>query len=246
MARPGFGRGGAFGGRVDLRHDGPMRCPQRRSWEGIMAEIDKDILAIGDELLAERKGGPDAVLPDDMHPLAKFLIKAIDTLNDWVGRIVALLVVPIIFAMFYEVIARKFFIAPTLWAFDVSRMLYGISFMMGAGYALMRGLHIRADFLYRGFSERTQGRVDLVLYILFFMPSMFLLASAGVDFWAKSMGGAIFSSGGTWESAGDSTWAPYVWPVKMSLAIGVMLLTLQGVSEICKAWYAATRGKWPY
>ena len=209
-----------------------------------MAEIDQKVLEIGDELLAEARGGPDAPLPDDMHPTAQFLIKIIDKFNDRVGKVVALLVVPIIFAMFYEVIARKFFIAPTLWAFDVSRMLYGMSFMLGAGYALMRGLHIRADFLYRGLSERIQGRLDLTLYIVFFMPSMFLLASAGYDFWVKSMGGSFFG-GGNWETAGDSTWAPYVWPVKLSLFIGVVLLTVQGISEICKAWYASTRGKWP-
>ena len=56
----------------------------------------------------------------------EILIRSIDTVNDWFGKLVCLLVIPIIFAMVYEVIARKFFIAPTLWAFDVSRMLYGM------------------------------------------------------------------------------------------------------------------------
>ena len=209
-----------------------------------MSDIQKEAVAIGDELLAERRGGPEAKLPDDMSPIAKVLIKSIDTLNDWVGKIVCLLVVPIIFAMVYEVFARKFFIAPTLWAFDISRMLYGMSFMLGAGYALMRGLHIRADFLYRGWSEKTQGRLDLILYIFLFMPGMILLASAAYNYLDRSMGG-IFNPSGIWETTADSTWAPYVWPVKGSLFVGVVLLVLQGISEICKAWYAATRGKWP-
>jgi len=198
---------------------------------------EKDLNEIGDELLAERRGGPEAELPPDMHPLARTLIKSIDTLNDWVGKLVCLLVVPIIIAMVYEVVARKLFIAPTLWAFDVSRMLYGMSFMLGAAYGLMRGLHIRADFLYRSFSERTQGIVDLILYIVLFMPAMLLLMYAGYDFAVKSI-----MQG---ERAGDSTWAPIVWPVKSALAIGVALLVIQGISEICKSWYAATRGRWP-
>lgn len=198
---------------------------------------EKDLNEIGDELLAERRGGPEAELPQDMHPLARMLIKSIDTLNDWVGKLVCLLVVPIIIAMVYEVVARKLFIAPTLWAFDVSRMLYGMSFMLGAAYGLMRGLHIRADFLYRSFSERTQGLVDLILYIVLFMPAMLLLMYAGYDFAIKSI-----MQG---ERAGDSTWAPIVWPVKTALAIGVALLVIQGISEICKSWYAATRGRWP-
>lgn len=194
-------------------------------------------LEIGDELLAEARGGPETPLPDDMHPLARKLVWAIDWLSEWQGRIVCLFFLPIVFAMVYEVIARKFFIAPTLWAFDISRILYGTAFMLGAAYALMRGLHIRADFLYRGFSVKTQGRVDLILYVLLFMPGMLFLLWAGWDFAAKSLAQN--------ERAGDSTWAPIVWPVKMALALGVFFLVLQGISEILKAWYAATRGRWP-
>jgi TRAP-type mannitol/chloroaromatic compound transport system permease small subunit len=202
-----------------------------------MAENDMDALNVGDELLAEARGGANKPLPEDMHPLARKLVHGIDVFSDWTGKIVCLMVVPIIFVMVYEVIARKFFIAPTLWSFDISRMLYGMSFMLGAAYALMRGLHIRADFLYRGFSERTQGRVDLVLYIFLFMPGMLFLLYAGYEFALKSV-----LQG---ERAGDSTWAPVVWPVKVSLALGVLFLVIQGISEILKAWYAATRGKWP-
>ena len=202
-----------------------------------MANTQDDALEIGDELLAERRGGPDARLPDDMNPVHKVIIRVIDTMSDWTGKIVCLLVVPIMLAMVYEVVARKIFIAPTLWAFDISRMLYGISFMLGAAYGLMRGLHIRADFLYRGLSERMQGRIDLVLYVLLFMPSMLFLLYAGYEFALKSI-----MQG---ERAGDSTWAPIVWPVKSALAAGVFMLLVQGISEILKAWYAATRGKWP-
>lgn len=202
-----------------------------------MSDFDDIGQPPGDELLAGGHGGPGAPLPDDMHPVARGLISVIDWFSEWQGRIVCLFVVPIIFAMVYEVVMRKFFVAPTLWAFDISRMLYGTSFMLGAAYALMKGLHIRADFLYRGFSVKTQGRVDLVLYVILFMPSMLFLLWAGYEFALKS-----FIQN---ERAGDSTWAPIVWPVKISLAVGVFFLVLQGISEILKSWYAATRGKWP-
>lgn len=200
-------------------------------------DLDDVNLEAGDELLAEARGGPETPLPDDMNPLARNIVWAVDWFSEWTGRIVCLLVFPIILIMVFEVVARKFFTAPTLWAFDMSRMLYGVSFMLGAAYALMRGLHIRADFLYRGFSVKTQGRVDLFLYIFFFMPGMIFLFWAAYEFAGKS-----FVQN---ERAGDSTWAPIVWPVKMALAAGVGFLVLQGVSEILKSWYAATRGRWP-
>ena len=69
------------------------------------------------------------------------------------------------------------------------------------------------------------------------MPAMIFLLIAGYEFALKSV-----MQG---ERAGDSTWAPVVWPVKVSLAVGVALLLVQGVSEILKSWYAATRGRWP-
>ncbi len=202
-----------------------------------MNDLDDIDLEAGDELLAEARGGPNAPLPDDMHPLARRVVWALDWFSEWQGRLVCLMVAPIIVAMVYEVIARKFFLAPTLWAFDISRMLYGMSFMLGAAYALMRGLHIRADFLYRGFSVKTQGWVDILLYVTLFMPGMIFLLWAGYGFAEKS-----FLQN---ERAGDSTWAPVVWPVKIALATGVFFLVLQGVSEILKSWYAATRGRWP-
>lgn len=221
---------------------------------------------VGDELLAEASGAIGGVtLPDDMHPVARRLVYLIDGFSNWQGRIACLLVLPIILAMVYEVVMRKLFIAPTLWAFDISRMLYGMSFMLGAAYALMRGLHIRADFLYRGMTARTQGRVDLALYLILFMPSMLFFAYNAFFFFDKSIGTLISANVNLWmldagvvsedtvgnirirnfESAGDSTWAPVVWPVKLSLFAGVFFLCIQGVSEILKSWYAATRGKWP-
>lgn len=200
-------------------------------------DLDDVNLDAGDELLAEARGGPETPLPEDMHPIARALVWAIDWLSEWQGRLVCLMVLPIIVGMVYEVIARKFFLAPTLWAFDLSRMLYGMSFMLGAAYGLMRGLHIRADFLYRGFTVKNQGRVDLFLYVFFFMPGMIFLFWAAYEFAGKS-----FAQN---ERAGDSTWAPIVWPVKIALAMGVGFLVLQGISEICKSWYAATRGRWP-
>ena len=80
--------------------------------------------------------------------------------------------IPLIFAMVYEVLARKLFNAPTMWAYDMSRFMYGALFMLGAGYALSKGVHIRADFLYRNFKTKNQGRIDFWLYLIFYFPGL--------------------------------------------------------------------------
>ena len=105
---------------------------------------------ISDEMIAERRGGLDK-MPDDMPSWMANSIVKIDKFSKLVGSIVCWILMPLIFAMTYEVLARKLFLAPTIWAYDISRFLYGALFMLGAGYALSKGVHIRADFLYRNF-----------------------------------------------------------------------------------------------
>lgn len=189
-----------------------------------------------DELIAARRdtGGR---MPDDMPRWMAGTITTIDTLNLWAGQVFAWLTAPLIFAMMYEVIARYVFTAPTTWAYDVSRFLYGAMFMLGAGYALSKGVHIRSDFLYRDWSVKTQGRVDLVLYLLFFFPTMLILLWVCGD-WA-------LTSLVRGERGSDTAWAPLLGPVRMSLPIGIALLTIQGIAETLRAAYAAKTGRWP-
>lgn len=190
---------------------------------------------LADESIATRRSDNVADLPADL-PLRRVVI-AIDTINLWVGRIVSWLIVPLIAAMTYEIFMRKVFIAPTVWAFDVSRMLYGALFVLGSAYGLLKAIHIRSDFLYRNWSVKTQGRVDTFLYLVFFVPSMlvFLYVSGNWAWEAIDRG----------ERGMDSAWMPLLGPIKACLPIGVFLLLIQGVSELIKSWYAAVHGKWP-
>ena len=102
-------------------------------------------LDISDEMIAERRGG-SGKMPTDMPSWMAKSIVNIDKFSKWIGSIVCWILMPLIFAMTYEVLARKLFLAPTIWAYDISRFLYGALFMLGAGYALSRGVHIGQIF----------------------------------------------------------------------------------------------------
>ncbi len=201
-----------------------------------MTDPDIPQLDISDELIAERRSDTRR-LPPDMEPWMRSVIVAIDTFSLWVGRAVCLLLIPMLVSMVYEIIARKFFIAPTLWAYDISRMTMGAMFMLGAGYALMKGVHIRADFLYRIMSERNQGRVDLALYLIFYFPSLALF------FWIT--GEYALDAVRTGETSMDTAWMPILWPARMAMPVGAAFLLIQGVSEILKCVYAIRKGRWP-
>lgn len=191
-----------------------------------------------DELIAERR--PDDApyrLPGDMPRWMAFTIRWIDWFSLWVGRIVCWFTVPIFLAMVYEVVARYAFTAPTMWVYDISRMLYGALFMLGAGYALSKGVHIRADFLYRTWPVRVQGLVDAGLYIVFYFPGMIVFLWTSTDFaylsWVRG------------ERGMDTAWMPLMAPVKTALPVGIVLLIIQGISETLKSIYAVMRGRWP-
>ena len=193
-------------------------------------------LDTSDELIAERRHGSDK-MPDDMPKWMATLITKIDLFSKWTGNIVCWITVPLILAMVYEVLARKLFTAPTMWAYDMSRFLYGALFMLGAGYAFSKGVHIRADFLYRNFKVKNQGLIDLVLYILFYFPGLIVFLYMTTGFLQESIMRG--------ERGMDTTWMPYMWPIKTCLWLGIVFLLIQGISELLKSYYAATKGKWP-
>ena len=193
-------------------------------------------LDISDEMIAERRGG-SGKMPENMPRWMAVSITKIDLFSKWVGNIVCWITIPLILGMVYEVFARKLFLAPTIWAYDMSRFLYGALFMLGAGYALSKGVHIRADFLYRNFKIKTQGLIDFWLYLLFYFPGLLVFLYMTIGFVQESIMRG--------EKGMDTTWMPYMWPIKTCLLIGIIFLLIQGISEILKSFYAATKGRWP-
>ncbi len=200
-------------------------------------EINISELDISDEMIAERRAGAPGDLPDDMPPGMARTITIIDTISLWSGRIFCWMLVPLMFGMVYEVFMRKVFVAPTDWAYDVSRMLCGGMFMAGAGYALMRGVHIRADFIYRNWSAKFQGMVDAFLYVVLFFPAMIFFLYISLEYaseaWIR------------WELSMDTAWMAPVAPVRTAMPLGAALLIMQGVSEVLKSVYAIRNNRWP-
>ena len=190
-----------------------------------------------DEMIAGRRPDSHDHLPDDMPRWMSSIIVTIDTISLWTGRVVAWLTLPLMLVIVYEVTARYLFTAPTRWAYDISRMLYGAMFVLGAAYALSKGVHIRADFIYRRWSVKTQGWVDTLLYLVCYFPTM------GIFLWVSTEWAWISLSRG--ERGTDTAWMPLLGPLKSCVPIGISFLILQGISELLKSVHAARKGKWP-
>ena len=115
-------------------------------------------------------------------------IRFIDRLTAWFGKAFAWCILGMTFGIAYEVFVRYVLNSPTSWAFDMSYMMYGALFMMGGAYTLSRNGHVRGDFVYRLWRPRTQARVELTLYFLFFFPGVLALIFAGWKYAERSAG----------------------------------------------------------
>ena len=162
-------------------------------------------------------------------------VRTIDAFSRWSGQAVAWLILPLVFGLTYEAVARYFFDRPTVWAYDASYMLYGALFMLGAHYTLLKGAHIRTDILWDKFSPRTKGRIDAIAYIFFFFPAMILLFYACID--------EAWLSWRMGELSEQTAWRPPLWPFKAVVPLTALLLLIQGVSELLKSLYAARTGE---
>jgi TRAP-type mannitol/chloroaromatic compound transport system permease small subunit len=173
---------------------------------------------------------PTGGLHNAPSSLAK-IIRVIDGISIMCGKIVGWFILPMVFSLIYEVVARYLFNAPTIWAGDISQILYGMFFMLGSAYALQRQQHIRTDFLYGKWSIRTRGVVDAALYILFFFPALAFFLWVGSEFAYRSI---LFN-----ERIVTSPWMPIIWPLKLAIPVSTLLLLIQGVSELLKSLFAA-------
>ena len=162
------------------------------------------------------------------------MVRTIDKFTDTTGIWIAWLNLPLVGVVACEVIARYALNAPTIWSFDLTYMLYGTIFMLGAAYALHKGAHIRTDFFYEKWSDRTRGVVDSISYLVFFFPSiiMLLVASWGEAWYAYTIN----------ETSEQTPWRPILWPYKGVVPLTCVLLLIQGVSETIKSAYAWRTG----
>ena len=135
---------------------------------------------------------------------------------------------------FREVFSR-YVNTPHAWALDAQIMLYGVMFMMAGAYTAAGG-HVRGDVLYGFFEPRTQATIDLVLYVLFFLPGIFALAYAGWNYASDSL------------AIRETTFSPEplpLYPFKFIIPLAAFFLFLQGIVEIIRCAICLRDGKWP-
>lgn len=163
----------------------------------------------------------------------KSIVKTIDVLSDWTGRIVSFLVVPITLVLVYETLMRYVFNAPTTWAYYVSSNLACVFFLIGAAYTLLYRGHVSMDAIYIRFPPRVKAIIDVITATIFF-------SFAGVLLWKSII--YAWDSVKELETVGIPLYLP-LYPFKLFVPIGAFLLLLQGVAKFIRDLITAISGE---
>ncbi|GGO76293.1 hypothetical protein GCM10011348_03150 [Marinobacterium nitratireducens] len=153
------------------------------------------------------------------------IIRAIDAINDWFGRFIAPVIAIITLIVIYDIALRYFIGRPSDWAFDITKMLFGAYFMLLTAYGMRHCVHAEVDIVKQLLSKRVRTVTDLVGYIVFFTPFVWLLLTHGWEFATRS-----------W-SRGETTYGMVsipIYPLKTVIVVTGALILLQGVSIVLR------------
>lgn len=163
----------------------------------------------------------------------KKLLAAIDRVSIWSGKAVGIFVLVMCFAITAEVVMRYVFHSPTDWAVEVMCMSSAVLYIMGGAWTSQCKRHIQMQIVYSKLSRRNKAILDSVTFLFFLLYICFLL-------W----GSTVFSldSIRILETTGSPFNSP-VYPVKIVLALGTLLILLQGIAMFIRDLYFAFKGE---
>jgi TRAP-type mannitol/chloroaromatic compound transport system permease small subunit len=163
------------------------------------------------------------------------LLHGVDEFSTWIGKAFAWLIVVLMLVVCVEVFKRYILNMPTAWVFDISNMLYGTLFMMCGAYTLAQDGHVRGDFLYGSMKPRRQAGLDLVLYVVFFLPGIIALTWAGWIYFGESLR--------MHETTFNATPLP-IYPFKFMIPLAGGVVLIQGLSEMVRCIVCLRTGEW--
>lgn len=156
----------------------------------------------------------------------------IDLLSEWIGKASAFLVLALSFVIGYEVVARYLFNRPTIWAHELSAMVFGAYIVLGGAYLLSAGRHVNMDLIYGFLSPRKKALIDIITFWFFAIFCVALVWKGGDTAWHSII---------VREQA-RTTWSPPLYPIRLVLPIGAFLLLLQGVAKFIRDAITLAKG----
>ena len=148
----------------------------------------------------------------------------VDTICEKVGRFVMYWVFFMMFLLILSFVTRNIINFPLMWIIEMAQFTITAYYLLGGGYSMLTDDHVRMDLFYGKLSNKGKAKMDVFtsFFLIFYLIILFI--------------GSITSLIYTIETKQKlfTAWAPYVWPIKTLMLIGILLMLLQAFSTLFK------------
>ena len=153
------------------------------------------------------------------------LSRGIDAVNERIGRAVYWLVLAMVLVSAGNAIIRKTLnMSSNAWL-ELQWYLFSAVFLLCAAYTLLRNEHVRIDIVAGRLSPRGQAWIDIFGTLFFLLPMSILIAVLSWPYFVR---------GFTQNEISGSAGGLILWPARLLVPVGFVLLALQGLSELVK------------
>jgi TRAP-type mannitol/chloroaromatic compound transport system permease small subunit len=179
-----------------------------------------------------------------MQSVMRGYIRAVDGVNHRIGRIAMYGIFVLMGILLWSSISKTFFL-PSLWTLEMAQFVMVGYYILGGPYSIQLGSNVRMDLLYGEWSIRRKAWFDLltVCFLIFYLCVLLYGAVSStaysLGYWKTEPFSYLFGIVTGSEEVGrlersSSAWRPYMWPIKVVMIVGFLLMLLQCVSELCK------------
>ena len=150
-------------------------------------------------------------------------VKFVEAVNYRVGRIVMYGIFVMVGVLLWSSISKTFFL-PSLWTLEVAQFAMVAYYILGGAYSLQLGSNVRMDLFYSNWSDRKKSWVDAitVLFLIFFLGVLLYGGYDSTEYAFK------------YNERSATAWRPYMWPIKVIMCTGILLMLLQATCELIK------------
>ena len=155
--------------------------------------------------------------------LIRRYIRVVDAINYRLGRIIMYGIFVMVAILLWSSISKTFFL-PSNWTLEVAQFAMVAYYMLGGPYSIQMGSNVRMDLFYANWSDKKKAQIDAitVLFLLFYLG---VLLYGAIDSTSYSL---------KYNERSPTAWRPYLWPIKITMCIGIFLMLLQAISELFK------------
>ncbi|MFV0472692.1 MAG: TRAP transporter small permease subunit [Pikeienuella sp.] len=148
-------------------------------------------------------------------------IRRVDALNRGVGRVMMYGLFGMMGVLLWSSVSKTF-LTPSLWTLETAQFAMVAYFLLGGPYSIQLGSNVRMDLFYAEWSARRKAQVDAltVLCLLFYLG---VLLYGGIDSLSYSL---------QYGERSPTAWRPYLWPIKLAMVAGTLLMILQALAEL--------------